>query len=61
MVRAIVATLLQVGRKKISIQDFQLIIDYKDCTKADFSADGCGLFLEEVKYNIPLKSVEHLI
>jgi tRNA pseudouridine38-40 synthase len=60
MVRAIVATLLQVGRKKISIQDFQSIIDSKDCTKADFSADGCGLFLEEVKYNIPLKSVEHL-
>jgi tRNA pseudouridine38-40 synthase len=60
MVRAIVATLLQVGRKKISIQDFQLIIDFKDCTKADFSADGCGLFLEEVKYNIPLKPVEHL-
>ena len=60
MVRAIVATLLQVGRKKISIQDFQSIIDSKDCTKADFSADGCGLFLEEVKYNIPLKPVEHL-
>jgi tRNA pseudouridine38-40 synthase len=59
MVRAIVATLLQVGRKKISIQDFQSIIDSKDCTKADFSAEGCGLFLEEVKYNIPLKPVEH--
>ena len=59
MVRAIVATLLQVGRKKISIQDFQSIIDSKDCTKADFSAEGCGLFLDEVKYNIPLKPVEH--
>ena len=60
MVRAIVATLLQVGRGKISIRDFQSIIDSKDCTKADFSAEGCGLFLEEVKYNIPLTPLELL-
>lgn len=50
MVRAIVGTLLQVGRKKISISDFNAIILAQDCTLADFSAEAKGLFLERVHY-----------
>lgn len=50
MVRGLVATQLQVGRGKISIQDFQNIIEAKNCSKADFSAPAHGLFLEEVGY-----------
>ena len=50
MVRAIVGTLLLVGRKKISLSEFESIILKKDCTHADFSAPAHGLFLEKVNY-----------
>lgn len=50
MVRAIVGTLLLVGRKKITLQQFEEIILSKDCTNADFSAPAHGLFLEKVNY-----------
>lgn len=60
MVRAIVGTLLQVGRKKISPADFLSIIQSKDCSRADFSAVGKGLFLEKVIYPLPLQPLfEH--
>ena len=51
MVRAIVATLLLVGREKISSADFEQIILAKDCTKADFAAPAHGLFLMNVRYS----------
>lgn len=50
MVRAIVGTLLQVGRKKLTTSNFKEIIEQKDCTRADFSAEAKGLFLERVHY-----------
>jgi tRNA pseudouridine38-40 synthase len=50
MVRGLVATMLQVGRGKISQQEFIDIIDGKDCTRADFSAPAHGLFLEKVEF-----------
>ncbi|MBL7767124.1 MAG: tRNA pseudouridine(38-40) synthase TruA [Chitinophagaceae bacterium] len=50
MVRALVGTQLQVARGRITVQEFQSIIDSKDCTLADFSARPEGLFLEEVQY-----------
>jgi tRNA pseudouridine38-40 synthase len=50
MVRALVATMLQIGRNKISLQDFRRIIESKDCTKASFSVPGKGLFLVKVSY-----------
>jgi tRNA pseudouridine38-40 synthase len=50
MVRALVGTLILVGRKKISIPAFEEIICKKDCTYADFSAPAHGLFLENVSY-----------
>jgi tRNA pseudouridine38-40 synthase len=50
MVRGLVGTMLLVGRKKISVQDFVQIITAKDCTKADFSAPAHGLFLVQVKF-----------
>lgn len=48
MVRALVATLLQVGRNKISIADLRTIIESRDCTKASFAVPGHGLFLTHV-------------
>lgn len=50
MVRALVSTMLQVGRGKLSLTDFEAIIDAKDCTKASFAAPAHGLFLEEVNF-----------
>jgi len=50
MVRALVATQLQVARGKINIRQFKEIIMAKNCTKADFSAVGFGLYLEDIAY-----------
>ena len=45
MVRALTATMLKVGRDKISLEEFQDIIEAKDCTKASFAVPPHGLFL----------------
>lgn len=50
MVRAMVGTQLQVSRGKISIPEFKSIIESGDCTKADFSVPGYGLYLEKIEY-----------
>jgi len=50
MVRAIVGTLMQVGRKKITLHDFQKIISDKNRTEAGMSAPAHALFLSEIKY-----------
>lgn len=51
MVRAIVGTLIEVGKKKISVDDFNNIIIQRDRTKAGFSVPACGLYLVDVKYS----------
>ncbi|HEY4150905.1 MAG TPA: tRNA pseudouridine synthase A, partial [Chitinophagaceae bacterium] len=50
MVRGITGTMLQVGRGKLSIDDFRKVIEAKDCSRADFAVPGYGLFLQEVSY-----------
>ncbi len=50
MVRAIVGTLLDVGKGKISIEEFNKIIGSKTRSKAGFSAHACGLYLTKVEY-----------
>ena len=50
MVKSLVATMLQVGTKKISLEAFNQIILSKNPNKANFSAPSHGLFLVEVKY-----------
>ncbi|MDA3893008.1 MAG: tRNA pseudouridine(38-40) synthase TruA [Salinivirgaceae bacterium] len=50
MIRAIVGTLLDVGRKKLTIADFCTIIEAKDRCQAGSSAPGNALFLVNVKY-----------
>ncbi len=50
MVRAIVGTLLDVGKGKISIEEFKKIIESKARSKAGFSAHACGLYLTKVEY-----------
>lgn len=50
MVRGLVGTMLLVGRKKITLADFENIIKAKDCTKANFATPPHGLFLVKVEY-----------
>ncbi len=51
MVRGLVGTMLQVGRGKLALPEFEKIIQSHDCTKADFSVPGHGLFLAQVNYS----------
>ncbi|MEM9832242.1 MAG: tRNA pseudouridine(38-40) synthase TruA [Bacteroidota bacterium] len=50
MVRAIVGTMLDIGGKKISLADLEVIIKSQDRRRAGPSVDACGLFLTEVTY-----------
>lgn len=50
MVRAIVGTLLDVGKRKISEDDFCNIIKAKDRGKAGVSVPAKALFLTDIKY-----------
>ena len=50
MVRAIVGTLMEVGRHKLTIDGFRKIIDSKDRCSAGDSAPAQGLFLHRIVY-----------
>ena len=50
MVRAIVGTLLDVGRGTLTLQQFQQIIEKKDRCSAGNSVPGHALFLSDIKY-----------
>lgn len=50
MVRAIVGTLMEVGRHRITVEDFARIIEGRDRCSAGDSAPAHGLFLENVVY-----------
>jgi tRNA pseudouridine38-40 synthase len=50
MVRAIVGTLVEVGKGKISVGEFQIILESRDRKKAGPTAPAHGLFMKEVKY-----------
>lgn len=50
MVRAIVGTLLMVGRKEITPDDVRGIIESKNRSNAGTSVPACGLYLTEVQY-----------
>ena len=51
MVRAIVGTLIKVGMHKISIADFNTIIESKNRSEAGFSVPAHGLYLTEIEYD----------
>ncbi|MDH8702193.1 tRNA pseudouridine38-40 synthase [Dysgonomonadaceae bacterium PH5-43] len=50
MVRAIVGTLLEVGRGKLNIEGFRRVIESKDRCKAGTSVPGNALFLSDIEY-----------
>lgn len=51
MVRAVVGTLVDVGRGKISPEEFARIIEAKDLSQSSSSAPAAGLFLTDVVYD----------
>ena len=50
MVRATVGTLVDVGRGKITPEEFAAIIEAKDRSLAGTSAPAEGLYLTEIEY-----------
>lgn len=50
MVRAIVGTLMEVGRGRMTIEQFRNVVDAKDRCRAGDSVPGNALFLVDVKY-----------
>ena len=62
MVRLIVGTMLDVGRQKITLDEFRQIIESKDRTRAGVSVPACGLYLTDVVYpEGVLKKLNNLI
>ena len=55
MVRAIVGTLVEVGRHKISVDEFCNIIEKKNRCAAGMSMPGNALFLWNITYPYPIK------
>lgn len=51
MVRAIVGTLINVGLQKITLEDFENIIQSKNRSEAGFSVPAHGLYLTEIEYD----------
>ena len=58
MVRAIVGTMLDVGRDRISLNDFRKVIEGKNRSDAGFSVPPQGLFLSKVVYPASIKVVK---
>jgi tRNA pseudouridine38-40 synthase len=50
MVRAVVGTLIDVGRGRLSVDDFRKVIEGKRRTEAGESMPGHALFLEDITY-----------
>jgi len=50
MVRAVVGTLIDVGRGRLSLDDFRKVIEGKQRTEAGESMPGNALFLEDITY-----------
>ena len=50
MVRAIVGTMLEVGKGKMSVEEFRAVIERKDRCSAGTSAPAEGLYLCDVEY-----------
>lgn len=50
MVRAVVGTLIRVGRKEISLLQFREIIESKNRSNAGQSVPACGLYLVHIVY-----------
>jgi tRNA pseudouridine38-40 synthase len=60
MVRAIVGTLLDIGRKKINLKDLREIIESKNRSNAGTSVPAKGLFLVDIRYPETILAIKDL-
>jgi len=54
MVRAIVGTLLEVGRGKMTVAEFRNVVEAENRCKAGTSVPACGLYLIDIQYSNPI-------
>lgn len=59
MVRAIVGTLLEVGKGKLTIEEFKTVVNNKNRSDAGMSAAGHALYLTDIQYPETIFNVEH--
>jgi tRNA pseudouridine38-40 synthase len=52
MVRAVVGTLVEVGRGRMTLDEFRQVIEGKKRTQAGESMPAKALFLEDVEYKL---------
>jgi tRNA pseudouridine38-40 synthase len=50
MVRSIIGNLVDVGRGKLALDDFALMLEHPDRSHGGFTAPAKGLFLEKIEY-----------
>lgn len=50
MVRAMTGTLLDIGKGKLSLEEFRIILEKGSRSDAGQSVPACGLFLEDIEY-----------
>ena len=60
MVRAVVGTLLEVGRGKMTVEAFRKVIERKDRCSAGTSVPGHALFLVDVTYPESVYEVDRI-
>ena len=58
MIRAIVGTLVDVGRGRYTVEDFERILHSRDLSLSSAGAPAVGLFLSDVKYGEEVYVVE---
>ena len=60
MVRAIVGTLMEVGREKLTIEGFRKVIEAKNRCSAGHSVPACGLYFIEAEYPETINITKHI-
>jgi tRNA pseudouridine38-40 synthase len=50
MVRAIVGTLVEVGRHRMTLEQFRVVLESKQRTRAGESMPANALFLQQIEY-----------
>jgi len=50
MVRSMVGTIIEIGRKRVSLEQFEKIVESKNRSKAGYSVPAHGLYLKEIGY-----------
>ena len=58
MIRAIVGTLVDVGRGCYTVEDFERILHSRDLSLSSSGAPAVGLFLSDVKYSDEVYKIE---